>query len=102
MRKLELTIPVSNTGKRDGVEIIQVYMRKLNDVGGPLKTLRAFKRVEVAAGQTNNVTIKLPSQTFECFDPASGTMNVVAGDYELLYGASSGNKDLKSVKVTIE
>jgi beta-glucosidase len=100
--EIELTIPVSNTGKRDGVEIVQVYLRKLNDTEGPLRTLRSFKRVAVAAGKTNNVTIKLPSKTFESFDPTSGTMNVVAGDYELSYGTSSDIKDLKSVQVTIE
>jgi beta-glucosidase len=99
---IDLKIPVSNTGKRDGIEVVQVYMRKLNDAGGPLKSLRAFKRVEVKAGETQNVTLELPSKTFECFDPANNTMNVSAGEYELLYGNSSDNKDLKSIKVTIE
>ena len=36
---VQLTIPVKNTGKRDGTEIVQVYVRKVNDIDGPLKTL---------------------------------------------------------------
>ena len=43
---VELTIPVSNTGKRNGTEIVQVYVRKVNDTDGPLKTLKGFQRVE--------------------------------------------------------
>ena len=49
---VQLTIPVTNTGKRDGTEIVQVYVRKVNDTDGPLKTLRGFQRVDVAAGKT--------------------------------------------------
>jgi beta-glucosidase len=45
--KVSLTIPVSNTGKRDGIEIVQVYIRKVNDQNGPLKTLRGFSRIEI-------------------------------------------------------
>ena len=46
-----LTAEVANTGKRDGVEIVQVYIRDLQDPDGPLKSLRAFARVSVKAGQ---------------------------------------------------
>ncbi|MGD0592045.1 MAG: xylan 1,4-beta-xylosidase [Bacteroidota bacterium] len=99
---IKLTIPVSNIGKRDGTEIVQVYVRKLNDTGGPLKTLRAFKRLDVAVGKTQNVTIDLPSTTFQCFDSSSNMMRVTAGEYELLYGTSSDDKDLKSIKITIQ
>ncbi len=55
---VELSIPVSNTGKHDGTEIVQVYIHKVNDVNGPIKTLRSFKRVDIAAGKSSEVTIK--------------------------------------------
>lgn len=48
---VELIIPVSNTGKRSGTEIIQVYVHKVNDTDGPLKTLKGFKRIELASGK---------------------------------------------------
>jgi beta-glucosidase len=99
---VELTIPVTNTGKRDGTEIVQVYVRKINDTDGPLKTLRGFQRVNVAVGKTGQATIGLPRTAFEFFDRAKGKMSVTAREYEVLYGNSSDNKDLKSIKVTIE
>jgi beta-glucosidase len=99
---VDLTMPVTNTGKRDGTEIVQVYVHKVNDADGPLKTLRGFQRVQVAAGKTSRVTITLPSTAFEFFDRTSFKMTSTAGVYELWYGTSSDNKDLKSIKVTIE
>ncbi|MBR3619220.1 MAG: glycoside hydrolase family 3 C-terminal domain-containing protein, partial [Bacteroidaceae bacterium] len=45
-KNYELTADVANTGKRDGTEVVQVYIRDLSDPDGPLKSLRAFQRVE--------------------------------------------------------
>jgi beta-glucosidase len=98
---VELSIPVSNLGKRNGTEIVQVYLHKLNDTDGPLKTLRAFKRVDVAAGKNAIATIQIPSKSLEWFDTSTNTVRVHAGEYELLYGTSSDSKDLKSLKLTI-
>ena len=99
---ITLTVPVANTGKRDGTEVLQVYIKKLNDTTGPTKTLRAFKRVQILSGKSELVTVNLPSKTFEFFDPADAMVKVLPGEYELLYGESSDNKDLKSIKITIK
>ena len=99
---INLTIPVSNIGKRDGTEIVQVYVRKMNDPDGPLKTLKGFQRVEVAAGKTGQAVISLPPASFEFYDRASRKMAVIAGEYEILYGNSSAEKDLKRAKLTIQ
>jgi beta-glucosidase len=98
---VQLTIPITNTGKRDGTEVLQVYVRKLNDPGSPLKTLRAFKRVQLSPGAKENVKLDLPAKTFEFFDPVNAAVKVSPGDYELLYGESSDNKDLKTLKIKI-
>jgi len=98
---LQLTVPVSNTGKMNGTEVLQVYVRKLNDTAGPVKTLRAFQRVPLSSGENKSVAIPVPAKAFEFFDPADAVMRVLPGTYELLYGASSNEKDLKAVKVTI-
>jgi len=98
---LKLTIPVRNTGKRNGTEIVQVYVRKINDVDGPLKTLKGFQRVEVVAGKTSQAEINLPNTSFEFFDRESGKMAVTAGKYEVLYGNSSDVKDLKTTRIII-
>ncbi|HEY5137827.1 MAG TPA: glycoside hydrolase family 3 C-terminal domain-containing protein [Methylococcales bacterium] len=99
---VELTIPVSNTGKRNGTEVVQVYVRKLNDTDGPLKTLKGFQKVNIAAGKMTQAIINLPSASFEFYDRPSGKMVVATGEYEILYGCSSDAKDLKMAKVTIQ
>ena len=99
--QVRLTVDVANTGQRDGTEVVQVYIRNLSDSEGPLKSLRGFQRVSVKAGQTERVTITLPQQSFEFFDPATNTMRVKPGRYELLYGNSSADVDLRRVEVTI-
>ena len=98
---LQLSVPVANTGKRDGIEVLQVYIRKLNDTAAPLKTLRAFKRVPLSSGKSENVKLTIPSKSFEFFDPTDAVEKVMPGEYEVLYGESSDNKDLKSVKIKI-
>ena len=94
-----LTVPVTNTGKRDGAEVVQVYLRDLSDPDGPLKSLRAFKRVEVKAGQTVNVELELTPKSFEFFDPETNTVHQKEGEFEVLYGNSSLDKDLKKMKI---
>ncbi|HEY3406043.1 MAG TPA: glycoside hydrolase family 3 C-terminal domain-containing protein, partial [Ohtaekwangia sp.] len=96
-----LTIPVSNSGKRNGTEIIQVYVRKVADSDGPIKTLRGFQRLNVAVGKSGSASINLPPPAFEFFDRSSAKMAVASGEYEILYGNSSDLKNLKSEKITI-
>ncbi len=98
---VELTIPVHNTGNLDGTEIVQVYVHKLNDTDGPLKTLRGYQRIYVEAGKTKQAIINLPYSSFGFYNRASGRMCVTAGKYEVLYGNSSNEKDLKKVQVTV-
>ncbi|WP_428741903.1 xylan 1,4-beta-xylosidase [Tenacibaculum sp.] len=99
---IQLTIPVTNSSKRDGTEIIQVYVHKLNDPDGPLKTLKGFKRVDIKAGKTQNVTIDLPASSFEFYDWNTMGMNVTSGEYEIYYGDSSDAKDLKMTKIIVQ
>jgi len=98
---IQLTVPVTNTGKREGTEVLQIYVRKLNDTAAPIKTLRAFKRIPLSAGAKEVVKLDLPAKTFEFFDQTDAVVKVAPGDYELLYGESSDNKDLKSIKIKI-
>lgn len=99
--KLTLLIPVKNIGSRNGEEVVQVYLRRPADKEGPAKTLRAFKRVAIAKGSTQNVEIEIPYQQFEWFDTATNTMRPVKGKYEVLYGSSSKDKDLQKIVVEI-
>lgn len=98
---ITLTIPVTNTGKHDGVEVVQVYIRKVNDNEGPLKTLRGFKRVQIPAGLTQQVAIELTPSSFEFYDRRQRKMAITPGEYEFFYGTSSDPKNLRSGIISI-
>lgn len=97
-----LYIPVTNTGSREGDEVVQVYLRKPGDADAPLRTLRGFKRVKLAAGEKQEVCISLTDENFEWFDTKTNTMRTLAGNYELLYGGSSRLEDLKVLPLEIK
>ena len=92
-----LEFTVRNTGKRNGTAVVQLYVRKPGDVGGPNKTLRAFQRVTVMAGASATVRIPLDDEVFTWWSESAQNMVPVHGEYELLYGSSSADADLKKV-----
>lgn len=98
----KITVKVSNTGKRDGVEIIQAYMRNTADTTGPLKSLRGFARVSLNAGETKTVEIDFPRKSFEGWDVETNTMRVVPGRYDIMVGTSSADQDLNKIRVDIQ
>ncbi|MBR6170509.1 MAG: glycoside hydrolase family 3 C-terminal domain-containing protein [Bacteroidaceae bacterium] len=98
---LTVNVPVTNTGKFDGTETVQLYIRNLQDPEGPLKSLRAFQRVNVKAGKTVTAELKLTNNSFEFWDPETNTMRVKPGKYEVLVGTSSQDKDLKKLSISI-
>ncbi len=96
-----ITCTVKNTGKRQGTETIQVYIRRTADTEGPLKALRAYQRVTLRPGESREVTIALPRERFENWDATTNTMRVVPGEYELMVGTSSADKDLQKLIINI-
>lgn len=97
-----LTFDVANTGKRDGDEVAQVYVKNPNDPAGPIKALKAFKRISTKAGETQKVSVQLAPESFQSFNDKTQTMEIRPGKYQLLYGSSSADKDLKKVDLVIE
>ena len=97
-----LSLNLKNTGLRDGDEVVQVYIRNLQDPEGPSKSLRGYKRVSVKAGQTVPVKIDLPASSFEFFNPVTEKMEVRPGKYEILYGGTSDDKQLKKLGLEIK
>jgi beta-glucosidase len=97
-----IAVPVKNLGQRDGTEILQLYIRNLQDPDGPLKSLRAFKRVDVKAGQTVTANLTFERKSFEFWDPETNTMRVKPGRYEILIGNSSLDKDLKKLTTEVK
>lgn len=101
-QSVTLTLDIANTGQRDGDEVAQIYIKNPNDPEGPIKALKAFKRVNVKAGASTPVRIELPSKAFQSFNDQTQAMEVRPGTYQVLYGSSSADKDLKSLQLTIE
>jgi len=84
-----VSVTVRNTGKREGTETVQVYLRKTDDADGPNKTLRAYRRVTLPAGGSQTITIPMPREKFEWWDKATNTMRPLAGKYEVMVGNAS-------------
>ena len=100
--KLKLTVPVTNVGKMDGDEVVQLYMRREGNYVGPIKSLRDFKRVSIKSGEKAEVPFVIDEDTFKAYNTENGTVEAEAGEYELLYGGTSADKGLKSIKVTVK
>jgi beta-glucosidase len=97
---LTVTVPVTNTGGRDGVEVVQAYVAPPpGPLARPVRELRAFAKVAVAAGATETVTLTFDERSFAAWDPTDHTWVVAPGTYELHLGRSSA--DLPRV-VTVE
>lgn len=97
----KITVDVSNTGKLDGDEIVQVYLRHTKDNDGPIKSLRGFKRVSIKAGETKRVEMDMPKENFETWDASTNTMRVIGGEYDIMVGNSSIDADLKHIKIVL-
>lgn len=98
----KIMVDVTNTGDRDGVEVVQAYVRNTADTEGPRLTLRGFCRMSLKAGESKTATIDFPRESFEGWDAQTNTMRVVPGKYELLVGTSSVAKDLQTINVKLK
>ena len=89
-----VTVPVTNTGKCAGDEVVQVYVKSLDNPDAPIKDLKGFQRVTLAPGATAKVTIDLAPDAFAYYDGKDG-LEIKRGRYQILYGSSSDDADLK-------
>ena len=86
---LAVSLAVENTGARDGAEVVQIYLSGYNcDVAMPLKELKAYKRVAVAAGEKVEVTIQVPEEAF-CYYDRKLRYGKHNGDYTVSIATSS-------------
>lgn len=98
-KKGTLSVSIENTGKRDGSEVVQVYVKRVGDTDGPQKTLRAFKRIDLKAGEKKAIEFSLDDKVFEMWDPQTNTMRPMKGRYEIMVGNSSRTEDLQTIMV---
>ncbi|ABG94752.1 beta-glucosidase [Rhodococcus jostii RHA1] len=99
---VEVALTVTNTGPRDGREVVQVYVGVPGSaVARPVRELKGFANVDIAAGASECVRIPIPFEDLAYFDAALSRWVVEGGDYRVWVGASS--RDLRGeVVVTVE
>ena len=97
-----VVVPVTNTGQRKGTETVQVYVKRLDDPGAPLKALKGFQKLTLKPGETKNATINLDSEAFEYYDEMIDELAVKPGNYQILYGTSSLDKDLQTLTLSLQ
>ena len=98
----QLSFSLSNKGTREGTEVAQVYVKRIGDVDGPVKSLKAFRRVNLKPGESQKVTIDLPRKSFEGWDAQTNTMRVVPGKYQVFVGGSSVDAAKNVVVVNVK
>ena len=97
-KNVKLSFTVKNTGKKAGAEIAQVYVAPISpSVDRPVKELKAYAKVELAAGKSKKVSLTLTQQDFAYFDEHLHDFIADAGDYEILVGASCEDIRLKGI-----
>ena len=95
-KTLTVSLDVTNTGDREGKEIVQLYVRdKESSVPRPDKELKGFQKVSLKPGETKRVVFCLDKRAFAYYETAIGDWFVEYGEFEILAGASSQDIRLK-------
>ncbi len=100
--KVTVTVPVTNTGKREGTETVQVYVKRLNDPGAPIKALKGFQKLSLKPGETKKATITLDGEAFEYYDEKIDELSTMTGSYQILCGTSSLDRDLQAFDFAVK
>ncbi|PRD54637.1 glycoside hydrolase family 3 C-terminal domain-containing protein [Sphingobacterium gobiense] len=98
---VKLSLPVTNVSKVDGEEVVQVYVARRDDTLAPLKSLRAFTRVPIKAGETKTVDLEIHPDAFQFYDEREDGLVLKPGDYSILYGGTSADHNLKTLFLKI-
>jgi len=91
-----VSVEVSNTGKRDAKEIVQLYIRdKVASRVRPVKELKGFEKVNIKAGETTTVSFSLTEKEFGFYNH-EGKFIVETGDFDIMVGPNS--RDVQTVE----
>src|SRR5581483_510619 len=96
-----LLVDVTNTGKRAGSEVVQMYVRDcVSAVTRPIKELKGFKKVWLQPGETKTVALDITAESLAFYD-LNMKYGVEPGDFEIMVGNSSRDADLQKVVLTV-
>ena len=94
------TVTVKNTGSRDADEIVQLYIRdKVASISRPVKELKGFQRIHLAAGESKEVSFQVTPETLKFYN-AELKYVIEPGDFDIMVGPNS--RDTKSALLTVE
>ena len=96
---VEASVTVTNTGKVDATEIVQLYIRDLvASVSRPVKELKGFERITLKAGESKNVTFTITPEMLKFYNYDLKYV-LEPGDFSIMVGPNS--RDLKTAKLTV-
>jgi len=94
-------VEVTNTGSREGSEVVQLYIRDLvSSVTRPVKELKAFKKVWLKPGETTTVALDILPASLAFYD-VNMRYVVEPGDFEIMVGTSSRDADLARLTLQV-
>ena len=94
-------IDVTNTGKRAGAEVVQLYIRDLvSSVTRPVKELKGFAKITLRPGETKTAALDITPESLAFYD-IDMRLTVEPGEFEIMAGASSRDADLQKVILTV-
>ena len=97
---LEVSVTVTNSGKRDGVEVVQLYIRdRIGSVTRPIKELKGFARVALKAGESQQVSFTLDEKTLGFYN-SQGNYRVEPGAFDVFVGGGSEQLGSRSFELT--
>lgn len=91
------TFTVTNTGKRAGADVPQVYLVDAPD--GKRMRLLGFERVELQPGESRKVTMTADPRLLAKFDPQASRWRIAGGDYRIAVGKSAGELELREARL---
>jgi beta-glucosidase len=97
----QVQVEVTNTGKREGTEVVQLYIRDLvSTVTRPIKELKGFKKVRLQPGETTTVALDITPDALAFYDVNMKHV-VEPGDFEIMIGNSSRDADLHKLTLQV-
>lgn len=98
--QITVTIPVTNTGNRDGIEVVQLYIRDVvGSIARPVKELKGFQRLSLKAGETAAATFTIDASKLKFYNYDLKEV-VEPGEFDVMVGPNS--RDLKRATITVQ
>jgi beta-glucosidase len=90
-----VSFTLKNTGQRAGTEIAEIYASLSQDAGEPPKRLIGWTRIELAPGESKEISVPVSRDRFTIYDEAKDSWRLVPGNYEISVGGSSRDLPLR-------